>query len=229
MASSRRGDSRPARTVSRPRIEAFCPHRRVISVQQLPHCKPNGRTADIGEQLTPPAAHRSGAGPRLDFGHSREQVRTHGSLEVPAEHIESFGWRFCQRSRPVLGLVLLGSWAPSRHADRDGVVYQDIGVIFHAPLSCVLSNDEHAYGSVARRLVWVAALQRLANGVGVRLLRDGNFREAHLNTYDFEEDAVQGALFFRVVIRANEYGSVIECIDVLKNVIERVDGRTKRD
>ena len=57
-------------------------------------------------------------------------------------------------------------------------------------------------------VIWVAALQRLANGIGVRLLREDEFRESRLRGYEFYSDRA-GAVVFKVELVHSDRGNVL--------------------
>ena len=106
------------------------------------------------------------------------------------------------------------------------MIYEDVGAIFHAPLRRLYKDGEHEYGPAVRRLIWVAALQRLANGVGVRLLADSVFRKEYAKDNDFEDDNVISAFVFRVVVAHDEYGTTIRKVKRIPVIRKPVrDGR----
>jgi transcriptional regulator with XRE-family HTH domain len=107
------------------------------------------------------------------------------------------------------------SFRPERYAEGDSLVYKDVAAVFHGPLADFFS-DEQRFGHGVRRFVWVAALQRLANGVAVRLLRDPGFRQRYLPDYDFEKDGQVGVVVFEVTVVHSGIGTRIQ--DLRKRV-----------
>ena len=111
-------------------------------------------------------------------------------------------------------------YRPDRYAERDAMVYKDVVAIFHAPFTQLPGNYAQVYGTEAKRLIWVAALQRLGNGVAVRLVRDAGFRKSwarkHKISYDFESDRAAGGVIFGVTVANDGYGTTLRDIDLVK-------------
>jgi hypothetical protein len=70
-------------------------------------------------------------------------------------------------------------------ANRSGIVYVDYGAIFHGPLE-KFDRVEGAPRSGAKYLIYVAAAQRIANGVRVLLLADARFPRDRIGDYRFD-------------------------------------------
>jgi hypothetical protein len=105
---------------------------------------------------------------------------------------------------------------PQRYAESNSVmIYQDAAAIFHGPIHTLFRGRQHPYGPGARQVILVAALQRLANGVGVRLLVDPEFRRCCVGTLDFEDSRKLGVLVFRVTVATDDYGTTIRLFEVL--------------
>lgn len=124
------------------------------------------------------------------------QVEIREFLDHPYRYA-SFGYP------TVLKYLFVGGkyYRPDRCAEREAMVYRDIVAIFHAPFSQLPGNYTEVYGQEAKRLIWVAALQRLGNGVAVRLLRDAEFRrlweKRHRFGYDIKSDHNAGGSSWR--------------------------------
>jgi hypothetical protein len=112
-------------------------------------------------------------------------------------------------------------YRPERYAEKEAMVYKDVVAIFHAPFSRLSGNYSQVFGKQSKRLLWVAALQRLGNGVAVQtLLRDAVARrrwaKKHKVDYDFEGDRHPGGAIFEVTVANDGYGTTLRSLDLLK-------------
>lgn len=127
--------------------------------------------------------------------------RKFGLSEFP-DRPAYIGYPTCLKS-----LVMSGEeWHSNRYMKDGALFYEDVAVILHAPLAKLFWK--HPYGKEAQRLIWIASLQRLANGVAVRLLRDREFKDRQGVPCDFES-SVEGVFIFRVIAKNDGHGTVI--------------------
>ncbi len=102
---------------------------------------------------------------------------------------------------------------PLRYVEGDGsMVYVDGAAIFNGTIDRLYHGQKPPYGKKTKRLILVAALQRLANGIAVRFLRDPGFRRKWVPEYDPEKDGQFGLLVFKVTAVNDEYGTRIRDI-----------------
>ena len=92
------------------------------------------------------------------------------------------------------------------------MVYEDAAAIFYGPIH-MLFKEGHHYGPSAKNLFLVAALQRLANGIGVRLLADLEFRNYYAGKeHAFENPRRLDVFVFRVTVANDEYEQHSDCL-----------------
>lgn len=105
------------------------------------------------------------------------------------------------------------SYWSQRYTDGERLLYRDVGAIFYGRLDDLF--EEHQYGKGAKRLIWIAAIQRLANGVGMRLVRDAEFRSTYLGEISFDGNGAVGAVFFEVTVAHTSTGDEIQSLKKL--------------
>ena len=96
------------------------------------------------------------------------------------------------------------------------MVYKDVAAIFYGPVESLFVDRKHHFGPEAERIVWVAALQRLGNGVAVRLLSDADFRREFLGPHEFEDESEIGVVVFEVTVVHSDYANSIRELKVVK-------------
>jgi len=108
------------------------------------------------------------------------------------------------------------TFPPERFAEGESrTVYRDIAAIFHGPAHEVLGDKEGPYREKAKQVVLVQALQRLANGVAMRLITEPSFLARYVGGYNFEDPGRCGILAFRVTVVHDEFGSAIRQLDII--------------
>ena len=169
------------------------------------------------------------AGAALMLGSARRHVESARLMRAFAQHLKDAGKR-CEilqfEDRPsyfgypsVCKFLRCGLKAklthPNRYAESEScMVYEDAAAIFHAPVHNLYETKKTPFGS-ASQLILVAALQRLANGIAVRLLTDLEFRKRHAPSHNFEEKNALDVFVFRVRVANDPYGTVIRLFQVL--------------
>jgi hypothetical protein len=97
-------------------------------------------------------------------------------------------------------------WHSGRYMKGGCLYYEDVAVILHAPMDRLFWR--HPYGTQAKRLVWIASVNRLANGLAVRLIATPAFRERQNIQYDFQSNQ-PGAFVFKAIAKNDGHGTEI--------------------
>jgi hypothetical protein len=104
---------------------------------------------------------------------------------------------------------------PLRYVESTGAtVMVDGGAIFSGPLDAHYQGSDSPYGQGLSNIVLVCALQRLSNGIAMRLLRDAVFRKELAPRYNPLSPTSQ-VLIFRATVVNDGYGTRIRKFEIL--------------